>query len=85
MKQGDAGIDLYFIMQGDCTVNLTDFSGNELVAMSLLVDGDHFGEISCFYKCPVTCTVVSRNYNTLARLHHDRFKMVFREYPQIKK
>jgi CRP-like cAMP-binding protein len=68
IKQGNEGLEIYYIMQGDCTVDITEFNGNVIKAMGLLVEGDHFGEISFFYKCPITCTITSRNYNSMARL-----------------
>ena len=84
IKQGDEGCEIYYIMQGDCTVDLTEFNGNEIKAMGLLVEGDHFGEISFFYKCPITCTITSRNYNSMARLQFANLKMLLREYPGFK-
>ena len=70
IKQDDEGHEIYFIMQGDCVVSVMDYSGNYHYAMRVLAEGDHFGEISYLFKCPVTCTVISRNYNTMARLTH---------------
>ena len=84
MKQGDIGTGIYFIMQGDCTVNLTDYNGEYIIALSLLVEGDHFGEISYFYKCPVTCSIISRNYNMLANITHDKLNQIFQEYHILK-
>ena len=55
---------LYFIMQGDCIVNIRDTQGKEHEAYKLLTEGDHFGEISLLYGCPVTASVIAMNYNT---------------------
>ena len=81
IKQDEVGEEIYFIMQGDCTVNLLDFRGNNHQALRLLVEGDHFGEVSFLFKCPITCTVVSRNYNTMARLTHLRLRNLIADYP----
>ena len=47
----------------------------------LLTQGDHFGDIGLLYKCKRTCSVISRNYNTLASLTYDRYKIIKCEYP----
>ena len=72
---------MFFIMQGDCIVNLLDYRGQNHQALRLLVEGDHFGEVSYLFKCPVTCTVISRNYNTMARLTHPRLRNLVADYP----
>jgi CRP-like cAMP-binding protein len=59
---------MYFISSGDCAVNIRDPSREELVAVRLLVEGDHFGEIGVVYGCRRTASVISRNYNTMASL-----------------
>jgi hypothetical protein len=46
-----------------------------------LVEGDHFGEISYLFKRTVTCTVVTRNYNSMARITHARLRMILSDYP----
>lgn len=59
---------MYFIMQGDCTVSLIDENREEHIAVALLTEGSHFGEIGLIYGCERTATVISRNYNTMAIL-----------------
>ena len=81
IKQDQIGEEMYFIMKGDCIVNLLDFRGNDHQALRLLVEGEHFGEVSFLFKCPITCTVVSRNYNTMARLTHPRLRNLMADYP----
>ena len=49
---------------------------------SLLVEGDHFGEIALMYKCLRTASVICRNYNTLARLNYEKWREVVNEYPK---
>jgi len=82
IKQGEDGFDMFFISKGDCAVNITDEKGMEHIAVSLLVTGDHFGEVSLVYKCKRTATVISRNYNTMARLTYHKYREVINEYPQ---
>ena len=65
IRQGWKGEYLYYIGKGDCILNIRDTYGKEHEVYKLLAEGDHFGEISLLYKCPVQATVISRNYNTL--------------------
>jgi len=60
--------EMYFIARGDCTVDIRDECRRHHIAIKLLVEGDHFGEISALYGCRRTATVYSRNYNTIAFL-----------------
>ena len=48
----------------------------EIVALKLLIAGDHFGEISLIYDCITQASCVSRNYLGLAVLskkHYEEF------------
>jgi len=47
----------------------------------VLVEGCHFGEISLLYGCPRTCTIVNRNYSTMAILDLLQFRKLKMEYP----
>ena len=68
IHQGKVGNRFYFISKGDCSVNIIDNQGIEHIAYKLVVEGDHFGEVSLLYKCASTASVISRNYNTLSFL-----------------
>ena len=68
IKQDDEPDNMYFISSGDCAVNIRNVDREELVAVRLLVEGDHFGEIGVVYGCRRTASVISRNYNTMASL-----------------
>ena len=74
IKQGDRGEAIYFIASGDVAINLTDHKMEEIVAYKLLIEGDHFGEISLIYDCITQASCVSRNYLSLAVLEKDRFR-----------
>lgn len=52
--------------------------------MNLISDSDHFGEISLLYKCPRQATIISRMYNTTARLSIFRYHMLISDYPEFK-
>lgn len=80
--QDEPGAEMFFIAKGDCVVNLSDAGGVEHRCIRLLVEGDHFGEISLVYRCGRTATVVSRNYNTMARLSRGNWREVVNEHPK---
>ena len=60
--------EIFFIGRGDCEVNVRDERGRENEGIRILEEGDHFGEIQLVYGCRRTATVISRNYNTLAKM-----------------
>lgn len=84
IKQDDDSPDkeMFFIGKGDCEVRVRDERGREITDLRLLVEGEHFGEISLIYKCKRSASVISRNYNTLAKLSGPRYKELVAEYPE---
>lgn len=84
LKQDSKGDGIFFVSTGDCVVDVMNYDGKEHQAVRLLVEGDHFGEISTIYNCLVTATVLSRNYNIMARLTQDRFKEFAIEFPDYR-
>jgi CRP-like cAMP-binding protein len=66
-------------------VNIRDHDNKYHLAIKLLVEGDLFGEIGLINNCARTSEVVSRNYNTLARLSKGRLRMMFNQDPTFKK
>lgn len=80
-KQDEESYDMYFIAKGMCTITVRDVRKFEQ-AIRVLKEGDHFGEISMIYKCRRSATVISQNYNTLAKLDEDQFKHLISEYPE---
>ena len=76
---------MYYVSVGDCTVNIVDHMQQESIAHKLVVEGEHFGEIGLLYKCKRTATVVSRNYNTMARLSKANYAEVISEFPIYQK
>jgi CRP-like cAMP-binding protein len=51
IKQGFPNDSLYILSEGDCAVNIRDQHQEDHIAYKLLVEGDHFGEISMVYGC----------------------------------
>ena len=68
--------EMFYIIQGDCIVNIIDEKKKEHIAIKLLVEGHSFGEIGAIFNCPRTSTVISVNYSTLAVLGSRGFKDV---------
>ena len=75
---------MYFIARGDCLVNIREHDRKEKIAVRVLCEGHHFGEISLIYNCPRTASIQSRNYNTLAGLRKDMFRVIHQEFPEFK-
>lgn len=48
-------------------------------------EGDHFGELALIYKCTRTATVISKQYNTFARISASKFRMVASQFPEYAK
>lgn len=69
---------------GDCVVDVTSYNGKVHNAVRLIDEGEHFGEISTIFNCLVSATVISRNYNIMARITQDRFKEFAIEFPDYK-
>lgn len=84
LKQDSKGDGIFFVSTGDCVVDVRNYDGKEHQAIRLIIEGEHFGEISTIYDCLVTATVISRNYNIMARLTQDRFKEFAIEHPEYK-
>lgn len=84
IRQGDAGLAMYFISKGDCVVKIKDHLNQVHKQTNILVEGDHFGEIALMYKCNSSATVMCRNYNTLARFSKEMFRSFICDYPEWK-
>jgi CRP-like cAMP-binding protein len=66
-------------------LNITENDLKTYYAVKLMVEGDHVGEIGLLYKCKRSASVVSRNYNVMARLSSGNFRAMALEYPEYKK
>jgi signal-transduction protein with cAMP-binding, CBS, and nucleotidyltransferase domain len=76
---------MYFIAKGDCIVYIKEDSKLDPPVQKVLREGDHLGEISMIYKCQRSATIISRNYNTMAKLSEISFKELISEYPEYLK
>ena len=75
---------MFFILNGDCIVDMVDYENKVHETLKVLVSGDYFGEIALLNQCHRTCSVISRNYNTMGRLIYGRFRMLLHEYPSLR-
>jgi hypothetical protein len=71
ISQDEPGDDMFFIIKGDCIVDMIDYDNKK-------------HEIAILHKCARSCSVISRNYNTFARLTKDGLRMIFHDYPSLK-
>ena len=77
-NEGDIGNEMYFVIRGKLAVVIN----NE--TLSVLTDGDFFGEISLFTEQKRrTAAVISQTYSDLYRLDRELFEEVLRRYPKI--
>ena len=82
--EDNVAIDLFYICMGDCVVTQRRINQSDSI-LRVLVEGNHFGEIPLLYKCKRTCTIISRNYNMMARISYGHFKLFLSLYPRLKK
>ena len=80
-KEDETEIAMFFIGKGNCTVKVRDHKGQDTHSKKLK-EGDHFGEIGMIYLCRRTATVISKNYNTFARIIRPRFRELISEFPE---
>ncbi len=76
--EGDLGNEMLFVIRGKLEVILND------EVISILTDGDFFGEIALFTERKKrTATVKSVTYSDLYRLDRELFNEVLKRYPRI--
>lgn len=85
VKQDSESDAMYFIQQGDCTVDIINEKREVMKTIKLLIEGAHFGELGLIYDCPRSASVISRNYNQMARLSKLRFIDVRGNFPEFEK
>jgi len=77
-REGDYGNEMFFVIRGKLKVVT---GGNEI---SVLTDGDFFGEIALFAENKIrTASVRSESYSDLYRLDKELFDEVLKQYPDI--
>jgi CRP-like cAMP-binding protein len=79
-KEGDEGKKVYFVIAGELEV----LSGDEEKIISILKEGDFFGEIALFKNVTRTASVKAVTYCDLYSLSKARFDYVLEKFPKIK-
>ncbi|KAI8613242.1 cyclic nucleotide-binding-like protein [Chytriomyces sp. MP71] len=77
-KQGDSGMDMFFILSGQVDV----YVGERKVVS--LYDGAYFGEIALITKVLRTATVQAARSSVLYRLSYSNFHKIIAEYEDMK-
>jgi len=75
--------DLFLIAKGECECYVRDENKRERF-VSVLVTGQHFGEIAFLTSNKRTATIQTKNYSTLGKLAANHFKDLCRIYPDMK-
>ena len=77
-RKGDYGNEMFFVIKGKLKVIKDDKE------ISVLSDGDFFGEIALFSENKTrTASVLSESYSDLYRLDRELFDEVLKQYPEI--
>ena len=77
-REGDYGNEMFFVIRGKLKV----VTGG--IKISVLTDGDFFGEIALFAENKIrTASVRSESYSDLYRLDKELFDEVLNQYPDI--
>ena len=85
MKEEQEALKFFFVIQGDCLLNIRDENYHVLQAEKLLIEGNYFGEIGLIYKCPRTADIVARNYVTVGTIHKNNFNLLLSGVKNLKK
>jgi CRP/FNR family cyclic AMP-dependent transcriptional regulator len=80
--ESDPGDALYVVLRGEVKVVLTGEDGREVI-LSILKDGDFFGEMSLIDDRPRSATVVATVDSELLVLRRDDFQACLEENPRI--
>lgn len=76
IKQGDAAKFIIFVSTGQCHVSITNHMRNKVKSVTIIGEGEFFGEVSVIYNCPATATVTSLLYSICASIEKKQFKKI---------
>ncbi len=82
LSQGDAGTDVYFVVDGELRATLYSPTGRE-VAFEELPIGSVFGELAAIDSGPRATTVLALSDATLAVMSAEGFKVMLKAHPGI--
>ncbi|GAU76608.1 ABC transporter transmembrane domain-containing protein [Fusibacter sp. 3D3] len=84
IKAGDYGDCFYVIVRGQVVVSVMLESGLEK-AVSVLEDGDYFGEIALLKSVPRTATIRAKSPSLILSLKRDHFDQILSKAPSLKR
>jgi CRP/FNR family cyclic AMP-dependent transcriptional regulator len=82
ISKGDVSDHLFVVIRGKLKVMLPDESGKEIV-LSLLGEGDYFGEIALIDGEPRTATIVSTEASEVLTIARADFQRILRSSPEL--
>ncbi|KAJ3236247.1 Potassium/sodium hyperpolarization-activated cyclic nucleotide-gated channel 2 [Chytriomyces hyalinus] len=77
-KQGDSGLEMYFILQGKVNIFIGD------VKVTSLYDGAYVGEVALITKALRTATIQAALPSVLYRLNGNDFQKILNDFPDMK-
>lgn len=80
--QGDKPEFLYLILKGCVKVSLDHANGKETI-LSILKEGDYFGEMSAFDQLPRSATILTEEDSEFLAISQKAFKDMVMKYPEI--
>ncbi len=82
--EGEPVQELVLILAGELVVQKEDPSGEGLVSLSILREGDIAGEIALLKGLRATATVVASRKTAIATLDRKSFEELLRQFPKIR-
>lgn len=82
IKQGDPGLNLYFLEKGGLKVFILDEYNRESFVKDL-TPGTMFGELAVIFNSKRTASVRSKNFSTCSSLEKSDFDEIVKSYPNI--
>lgn len=74
IKQGSEGEEFYFVVEGSVVVSQVKVEGEKSKDVTVLKQGDYFGEVALMLSVPRVATVMAKGPVTCVRLDKIRFK-----------
>jgi len=83
IHQGDQADRFYIIVRGAVEVLVADEAGVER-RVTILEDGDHFGEVALLHPVPRTASVRTLMQSTLLSLQRRQFELLLEQAPELR-
>ncbi len=80
--QGDPGLGMYIILQGEVLIQYTDPDGNKK-DLAILKDGDFFGEIALIDESPRSASAICRTDSEIIGFFRPDLFEIIEKYPKF--